>query len=198
MNFIGAEIVYDIHTRRKPKKEKHICKGIKDYSELISQAEAGKIHIKSISEDHLLNYDEEKLRELKSDYLSAKGYYIMVSDIENKIDREILNDHVFLESMEWMKLFRHSERERITDPTMLYALNTDDLKLFMQTANPMYRKAGIADSDAYEKMIEAADKLIEYGISIIPDKQHRDLLIWSLQWSKHKKHILDLFLQLPC
>lgn len=195
MSFVGAEIIVDTPDRNV---QRFICKNAEEFNTYITAAESGEIVIKEISNDHVKSYDETKYRQLKSEYLNAKGYYELIKDAENKINKSLLDKYNFLESDESRQAFGHGRRHRIRNPKLIYTMSRSDMKRFMKLVSPIYEKIGLAGIKIEETLVEAERNLVEYALTIIADDEVRHGLMDAFDNNMQRNKILDIVMQLPC
>lgn len=195
MSFVGAEIIIDTPDYVV---NRHICKDTEDFNTYITAAENGDIVIKEISSEHVNPYREEVYKMLKKEYLNAKGYYELIKSAENEINKKILDQNNFLESVESMEVFGHGRRHRIRNPKLIYTMSRKDIMRFKKLLTPIYEKVGLAGVEIEKQLEKAEYDLVEYGLSIIADDEVRNNLMWAFNHNKHRQKIIDIIMQLPC
>ncbi len=166
--------------------------------------------------DIKLNYDKELLAKLKNNYFMAKALYETTKEISEDIQRKILAEHEFYETIDVAEMKKKrcgtdGQPQRILDPNQTYMMDLeDDFQRYLDLCYPEYVKAGIADPRGRDYIPEAEEKdlyyksmkqLVDYGIDIIPDEmgeKETETLKKAVQMIKYRDKILDLVLRLEC
>lgn len=160
-----------------------------------------------------MTFNKTELKALKDTYFVAKALYESVRDTAEEIQKNILKKYPFYEDAEKLNILNESrrmkEKTRILKPFDSYLMSDADFDTYLNLCYDEYKRAGIDDkrgrgwvpeAESRELYIEATKMLVEFGLSIIPDKltKEKETLKEAVKNIKYRDKILDLVLRLEC
>lgn len=160
-----------------------------------------------------MTFNKTELKALKDTYFVAKALYESVRDTAEEIQKNILKKYPFYEDAEKLNILNESrrmkEKTRILKPFDSYLMSDADFDKYLDLCYEEYKKAGIDDkrgrewvpeAESRELYIEATKMLVEFGLSIIPDRfaTEKETLKEAVKNIKYRDKVLDLVLRLEC
>ena len=161
----------------------------------------------------MMTFNKTELKALKDTYFVAKALYESVRDTAEEIQKNILKKYPFYEDAEKLNILnesrRRKEKTRILKPFDSYLMSDADFDKYLDLCYEEYKKAGIDDkrgrewvpeTESRELYTEATKMLVEFGLSIIPDRfaTEKETLKEAVKNIKYRDKVLDLVLRLEC